>query len=91
MKSNRDAGRGKVARQLTEEDKIKIIEFWKQGVGSCTIGIKLKLPGSRIATFLRNNGFVRNPEETRKLRKENGLTTNNRLTGPGAARRAAML
>ena len=57
----------------TKEEKQKIIELYKSGLGSDTIGKQFGVGGEAILKILKKNGIARRPIERKKILKSDEL------------------
>jgi hypothetical protein len=60
-------------KSLNEKQEADIINLWKLGHASGSIGIKLKIPERFVRRFLKDNKLSRTIEESRLLRKKAGI------------------
>jgi len=59
--------------ELTEEQKAKALELWKQGYGAPKIAQLIGAYNSPVSTFFKKQNLTRTREEMIALRKKNNL------------------
>jgi len=59
--------------ELTEEQKVEIVNLWNQGYGAPTIALKMKLYNSPVYRYISSLGLKRSKDELNFLRSKNAI------------------